>query len=951
MKEGRSGSVTQWIFAEHLCKCEHPQPMKVRTPGVTFKSKAFEDDDDDPNESALDLDDDLFPTERYKPLQLLGQGALGQVYLCRDLHLRKKVALKSLFALTDDRIVSFQQEAKTASRLSHEKVIKVFDFGTSASGRPYMVMEYFPGRSLQEVIGERGFLEEYDTCIIFLSVCEALSHLHEHGIFHRDLKPSNILMLETETGEFDLRLIDFGLSKTTQDVQARTDVQGKTVVGTPCYMSPDQASGLEYDARSEIYSLGCIMYEALAGQPPFSGDTSLEILNKHMRAEVPPLLELAPDVTPELCAIVEKCLNKKPEDRYRSTIELADAIANVDFLETLDSSTGAENSDVSAHVHARSDASADGKSYEKTYAAPYSKPYAANTYSNSAGNSAKSASNVLVGVSVLAGTSALLFLGFLIQSILTEKPQHNSLIVRATFDKDLDLRNNKELEKSQRAILKQRMKKSDAKKMDLRHACVDDDLLLLSGKPSLTEVDVSDSNVSDRGIENLVTVPHLQVLNLTRTRVKTLSEISKLKRLRYLTLDNTAVDDNSLKALKGLELKYLSLGETLITDSGISVLANLPSLQILILLRNNVGPNVVKLAQKLPRLSTIDVRNTRCKMEDVVALANANKKLDSILISGTEAEFQTLREKFPTIRFKSSDIPLVETWGLDAEKELIKNNFEGALKLYEKALDAYKSRDHEAVQAYRVQTGISYCLSKLKRYEDAEKLQQKLVSEFHAIEDKDGELGALKMYALTLLKLKKFDLADQQEERLFKLSSELRGANSQDHRETQTAWASACFDAGRYDKSAQLARTLRSKFQNAFSKEDPRIGALMVIEATSLEASHKPGFLPLYKEGLEILHSRDEKDLSPTERARRQSGELCLMRNAFKTGDWKLVEELSHIFLLSHEEYAAYTRNRIEVYTMRSKALENLGRAAEAKTSYELLEKLKAKASREKTIP
>jgi serine/threonine-protein kinase len=153
-------------------------------------------------------------------------------------------------------------------------------------------------------------------------------------------------MLETETGEFDLRLIDFGLSKTTQDVQAKTNVQGRTVVGTPGYMSPDQASGLEYDARSEIYSLGCIMYESLAGQPPFSGESSLEVLNKHMRSDVLPLQELAPDVSPELCAIIEKCLSKNPEERFQTATEVSEALANFErglFVESTERSSGSND--------------------------------------------------------------------------------------------------------------------------------------------------------------------------------------------------------------------------------------------------------------------------------------------------------------------------------------------------------------------------------------------------------------------------------------------------------------------------------------------------------------------------------------------------------------------------------------------------------------------------------
>lgn len=844
MKEGRSGSVTQWIFAEHLCKCEYPQPVKVKTSGTTFKSKAFEEQDDDPNEQPLDIDDTLFPTSRYKPLRLLGHGALGQVYLCRDLHLRKKVALKSLFALTDDRIVSFQQEAKTASKLSHEKVIKVFDFGTSASGRPYMVMEYFPGRSLEEVIRDHGFLEQYDSCVIFQSICEALSHLHEHGIFHRDLKPSNILMLETETGEFDLRLIDFGLSKTTQDVQAKTNVQGRTVVGTPGYMSPDQASGLEYDARSEIYSLGCIMYESLAGQPPFSGESSLEVLNKHMRSEVLPLQELAPDVSPELCAIIEKCLSKNPDERYQTAIEVSEALANFERgLTDVSSEPLSESHDYRIEIPAQG----FGVDLPKE---------------SKIANFGK-----LLGV---AGLIAVVGFGTVVYSILAEKPQVRTSSTPSTFEQNLNFASKKYLAKSQRAKLIQRMKKSDVIKMDLRHACQDDDLLVLSGKASLREIDASDSDVSDRGIEHLSNVPNLQVLVLKNTKVKTLKDISKLEKLKTLRLDQTETNDESLKNLKGLRLKDLSLVETRITDNGLDALAALPTLENLHLPRNDIGPGAIAVAAKLPNLLSIDLRDTYCKAKDAETIAKSNLNIQTVLVSASEEQLEALREQFPTMTFKTTGLPLVETWSVTAEKEFIEHRYAEALKIYEKAYAACKARPSEKQNTRAVETGMSFCLYKLNQFNRAEELQRNLLSDYRAMKDKNAELNTLKMYTLTLLQLKKFDAADKQQERLLELSEQLKGASSKEHRENEYSWAVACLDVGRFDKSIQLARDLRTKFSHEIGSEDPMIGALMIVEATALESSGKPGAVPLYRNGLAIIDLVGESELGPNERKQRQ---------------------------------------------------------------------------------
>ncbi len=852
MKEGRSGSVTQWIFAEHLCKCENPQPVKVKTSGTTFKSKAFDDQDDDPSEQPLDIDETLFPTSRYKPLRLLGQGALGQVYLCRDLHLRKKVALKSLFALTDDRVVSFQQEAKTASKLSHEKVIKVFDFGTSASGRPYMVMEYFPGRSLEEVIRDHGFLEQYDSCVMFQSICEALSHLHEHGIFHRDLKPSNILMLETETGEFDLRLIDFGLSKTTQDVQARTNVQGRTVVGTPGYMSPDQASGLEYDARSEIYSLGCIMYESLAGQPPFSGESSLEVLNKHMRSDVLPLQELAPDVSPELCAIIEKCLSKNPDERYQTAAEVSEALANFERgLTDVSREPLPESHDYRIEIPAQSfgvDLPKERKS------ANFGK---------------------LLAVVVLI---ALIGLCTVVYSILSERPQVRSSSTPSTFEQNLDLDSKKALAKSQRAKLIQHMKKSGLIRMDLRHACQDDDLLVLSGKTSLKEINASDSDVSDRGIEHLSNVPNLETLILTNTKVKTLKDIARLEKLKLLRLDQTEVDDDSLKNLKGLRLKDLSLIETRITDKGLDALAALPTLENLLLSRNDIGPGAIAVAAKLPNLLSIDLRVTYCKAKDAETIAKSNLNIQTVLVSASEEQIRALQEQFPTMTFKTTGSPLVETWSVNAEKEFIEHRYAEALKIYEKAYAACKARPSEKQNTRAVETGMSFCLYKLNQFKGAEELQRKLLSDYRAMKDKNGELNTLKMYTLTLLHLKDFDAADKQQERLLKLSEQLKGASSKEHRENEYSWTVACLDVGRFDKTIQLARELRTKFSREIGSDDPMIGALMIVEAKALESSGKPGAVPLYRNGLAIIDLVGESELGPNERKQHQIARKALKK-------------------------------------------------------------------------
>lgn len=279
----------------------------------------------------INLNLENFPIERYQPIRSLGRGALGEVFLCEDLVLTKTVAVKRLHALTDDRVVLFHREAKIASKMSHNNIIKVFDFGITRSGSPFMVLEYFEGQSLETVLEARGKLDEKLVLQMFLLICDALQYMHENKIFHRDLKPANILVTLRENELIDLRIIDFGLSSIKEDWQTKTLVQGKTIVGTPVYMSPDTVRGETYDARSEVYSVACLMFEALTGDVPFEGEAPVDILEQHMNNRAPKLSEVAPHqkFSNGLEELIDRSLSKEKSARYQSMTELMTALKSV----------------------------------------------------------------------------------------------------------------------------------------------------------------------------------------------------------------------------------------------------------------------------------------------------------------------------------------------------------------------------------------------------------------------------------------------------------------------------------------------------------------------------------------------------------------------------------------------------------------------------------------------
>ncbi len=308
---GRSGTLTQWIFGSG-CGC----PPIAQAEPLPVEVTAGDEDDADP-ELARSLKEDLFPLNRYKPISLLGSGTSGAVYLCRDIVLDKKVAVKTLHQRSAAELVYFQQEAKATSNLQHKNLVALLDFGITDGGAPFMILDYVPGIGLDKLRRQAGTLPWQQVTRIMIQLCDALVYLHEHGIFHRDLKPGNILVHHIDSTKPDVWLIDFGIAGRSEEI-----------VGTPAYMSPDQFTGEPYSEASEIYALGCIMFECLSGRLPFVCDTALDTMRAHATSPVPSIdaINSAAAVPEPLLDIVSTCLCKAPGERYGSASQLRDAL-------------------------------------------------------------------------------------------------------------------------------------------------------------------------------------------------------------------------------------------------------------------------------------------------------------------------------------------------------------------------------------------------------------------------------------------------------------------------------------------------------------------------------------------------------------------------------------------------------------------------------------------------
>lgn len=275
--------------------------------------------------------------ERFEIQSLIGTGGMGKVYKARQTSVDRFVAVKVLHSerlQSNSHVLRFQQEAKAAASLSHPNIVGFFDYGLTEDNVPYIVMDYVEGTSLEEVLKSEAILSVDRAVRIFMQACDALDHAHQKGIIHRDIKPSNLMLVGTADGATEaLKILDFGIAKLlpkTDDEKQILTVTGE-VFGSPQYMSPEQCAGKAMDVRSDVYSLGCVMYEALIGRPPFRGESLIDTIYKHAHEAPQRFKQVRPelDIPEQLEALVLKALEKEPDMRFPSMAVLK---RNLEFV-------------------------------------------------------------------------------------------------------------------------------------------------------------------------------------------------------------------------------------------------------------------------------------------------------------------------------------------------------------------------------------------------------------------------------------------------------------------------------------------------------------------------------------------------------------------------------------------------------------------------------------------
>ncbi len=583
INQGRVGSFTQFIFRFDICACARPSwaPVSSALTEADREEPSIWEDDTDISE---DINPEAFPLERYKPLKVIGSGSGGVVYLCRDLLLNKLVALKTLHTLSGEQLIAFQSEARLLSKLDHPNIVRILDFGVTTSGAPFMVLEHSFGSNLREAMSDTALSAE-SLVHVFCSLANALNYCHERGVFHRDLKPENILFTRAPDQTTAVKLIDFGIA--TADTQEKTHFDGKELVGTPAYMPPDQMFGLVYDQRSEVYSLGCVMFETFTGQQVFTGETALEILSKHATEEPPSLSEFHDRSLPYLLEnVISTCLSKKPNDRYQSMHEVEQAlltaidrsVSKID-LATPDRHGGNPNSGVSsANKRARTLAtvglatltgiavasvsffSSNSQAPEKRVETKNTdaKPVARKTYS------------------ILDNRNLISISGDVITAeAFKELASKCNKKCSVTFENQPQTINWSGLTE---------LKNSPITNLFVQNTTFGDkECEIVARFPELVKIDLSFTNVTDDGIKALCRSKSISQLVISSSKAtnKCLKYLAEMPAITLLEMDH--LPDVKLSDLESLQhcqnLTTLNVGHVLIKDEGLRVLCKVTSLR------------------------------------------------------------------------------------------------------------------------------------------------------------------------------------------------------------------------------------------------------------------------------------------------------------------------------------------------------------------------------------
>jgi serine/threonine protein kinase len=576
-----------------------------------------------------------FIGSRYRLDKILGSGGMSVVFLAFDVRLQRSLAVKLMHAHLhfDKRYLQrFQQEGKTLSKLDHPNIVKVFEYGLHAGNMPYMVMEYVEGTSLASELSEHSKLSIESTLDIAIQVCAALNHAHKARVIHRDLKPSNIMIRTDESGNEIVKIVDFGIAKIATETHSMMTGTGE-VFGSPVYMSPEQCEGLATDGRTDLYSLGCVIYESLVGTPPFVGDSPLATMMKHQRERPVSLQEASlGEIFPkELERCVQKLLAKAPDSRYANAAALVTDLTNIQehgyTAVPLEAGAGEAGGDFLNQID---DAISKGAASKAAV-------------SRQASRTKQSAG---LGILVYAALGSFVFtligaIVFMLSSSGRLAADYSQISRDAKAEKTAA--DSQKFERSRgnykfgkvddndaspeaRRVRRERAAwtkiiSNDPRALKLADAATSSDWRMLSELKNLMALDLTSTDFEPGDIAYIKDLP-LRKIDFSGLKVaRGLAGIEDMKTLQTLILINCGVHDSDLTHLNA-RVHELSLAGCPITDDGLRSLLRLKSLRNLDLHETIINDRSVKYLSQM-RLESLNIEQTQLTSAGIVSLKKA----------------------------------------------------------------------------------------------------------------------------------------------------------------------------------------------------------------------------------------------------------------------------------------------------------------------------------------
>lgn len=574
-------------------------------------------------------------SSRYLVLESIGAGGMGVVVKAHDCVLKIDVAIKMLGKDPSGVAAArLQREATAAGRLSHPNIARVLDFGQWQDGNPYMVMEYVDGKSLCQLIKDQKHLPEADAIPIFMQIANAMCFAHNNNIIHRDLKPSNVILKDGAENESQVKILDFGVARILDEQLELT--QKGAIVGSPLYLSPEQADGDQVTKLSDIYSFGCLMFEVLTGEPPFKGASAIETLYMHKNVAAPLVTDLisVQSVSRELVDLVDECLRKGPLNRPADFEAISQRLLEIN-----------QNLDCKTLVKEKKDVTPSRQKirFEQILS-----------------------SKVGLFSLVLIVVAGLVFV-FSIQQTQNQKIEQVKMEVKA--DNDLpfaspegegkfksehlgDLvikqyakeliassdqfctdRSLEKLSKYKVNTLKcnagtftgsglQYLQKPYLRSIYMLYSQLSDEsLLYLTQFPNLNTVKVGSDSITNRGVENLTALKNLSVIQIESRQItsKISDSLLKLPLLQEVSVTSPNLDAQFIEKLSGLKkLRDLELGGTPLSDNDFRSIAKLKDLRVLRLGQSDFDPRSLRYLANNPNLHTLDLSNSQNISDELI---------------------------------------------------------------------------------------------------------------------------------------------------------------------------------------------------------------------------------------------------------------------------------------------------------------------------------------------